>query len=69
MRGARAPSTVTFKMTDPASGAVVGSCEATVKPDVDHSDTTTASCTIGGVSGKDHNAAEVTATTDNPGHA
>ena len=68
-RGARGPSSVTFKMTDPASGAALGSCEATVQPDVDHSAATTASCTIGGVSGKDHNAAEVTATTYNPGHA
>ena len=67
--GARAPSTVTFTMTDPQTNAVIGTCTATVQPDVVHSGTTSASCTIGGVNGGDHNAAVVTASADNPGRA
>jgi hypothetical protein len=67
--GARAPSTVTFTMTDPQTNAVIGTCTTTVQPDVVHSGTTNASCTIGGVNGGDHNAAVVTAAVDNPGRA
>lgn len=66
--GAKAPSTVTFTLTDPASGSVAGSCTATVAPDVAFNATTTVSCTIS-LSGKAPNAAVVTATPDNPGRA
>jgi hypothetical protein len=66
---ARAPSTVTFTMTDPQTSSVLGACKVIVQPDVGHSATTTASCAISGVSGADHNAAVVTATADNPGLA
>jgi hypothetical protein len=68
-RGARAPSTVSFTMTDPQTNSVVGTCTATVQPDVGYGATTNASCTIRGVNGRDHNAAVVTATAENPGHA
>jgi hypothetical protein len=66
---ARAPSTVAFTMTDPQTSSALGTCKATVQPDVGHSATTTVSCAIGGVSGADHNAAVVTAAADNPGPA
>ena len=66
---ARAPSTVTFTMTDPQTSSVLGTCNVTVQPDVGHSATTTVSCAISGVSGADHNAAVVTAAADNPGLA
>ncbi len=67
--GARAPSTITFTMTDPQTNAVLGSCTSMVQPDVVHSATTNVSCTISGVDGGDHNAAVVTAAADNPGPA
>ena len=66
---AQAPSSVTFTMTDPATGKVVGSCQAQVKPDVGYNSTTTVGCTIAGASGGQVNAALVTAVADNPGHA
>jgi hypothetical protein len=66
---AQAPSTVTFTMTDPATGRVAGSCQAQVRPDVGYNSTTTVGCTIGGVNGSQLNAAVVTAVADNPGHA
>jgi hypothetical protein len=56
-------------MTDPATGKVVGSCQAQVKPDVGYNSTTTVGCTIAGASGGQVNAALVTAVADNPGHA
>jgi hypothetical protein len=65
--GARAPSTVTFAMTDPASRQVLGSCQATVVPDVAYNATTTVTCSIDNVTAQTSNAATVTATPDNPG--
>ena len=65
--GAKAPSTVTFTMTDPQTNEVLGTCTATVQPDVVHSAPTNVTCTITGVNGGDHNAAVVTAAADNPG--
>jgi hypothetical protein len=65
--GAKAPSTITFTMTDSATRATVGSCRAQVQPDVGYNAATTASCTISEVSGQQANAATVTATPDNPG--
>jgi len=67
--GARALSTVTFTMTDPASGKVLASCQAQVQPDVGFNSTTTVGCTMAGVNGQQVSAAIVTATADNPGHA
>jgi hypothetical protein len=67
-KGAKAPSTVTFTLTDPATHAVAGSCTATVTPDVGFNATTTVSCTIS-LSGQSPNAGVVTATPDNPGRA
>ena len=64
--GARAASTITFTLTDPATKTVAGSCTATVTPDVGYNATTTASCTIS-LSGPAPNAAVVTATPNNPG--
>lgn len=64
--GAQAPSTVAFTLTDSATGAVAGSCQATVTPDVGYNATTTVSCTIP-LSGAPPNAAVVTATPTNPG--
>ena len=69
LSGAKAPSTVTFTMTDPASGRVIGTCQSPVTPDVGYNGTTTVSCTIGGSGGQPVNAAVVTATADNPGRA
>jgi hypothetical protein len=65
--GSRGPSIVTFTMTDPQAGSVLGICKVPVQPDVGHSATTTVSCTISGVKGTDHNAAMVTAAADNSG--
>ncbi len=62
--GARAPSTVAFTMSDPVSKKVIGTCNATVQPDVGYNATTTVSCSI---NGGPVNAAVVTATADNPG--
>jgi hypothetical protein len=65
--GAVAPSTVTFELTDAASGKVVGSCRVPIRPDVPYNATTTASCTISIDAGQAVSAAMVTATPDNPG--
>jgi hypothetical protein len=64
-KGARAPSSVTFTMRDPASGRVLGTCTTTVQPDVGYDQATRASCTIGVAA---TNAAVVTAVAENPGH-
>ena len=66
--GAKGPSIVTFTMTSAASGQAIGSCQAPVQPDVGFNATTTVSCAIT-LSGPPANAAIVTATADNPGHA
>jgi hypothetical protein len=66
---AQAPSSVTFTLTDPATGKVVSSCKAQVRPDVGYNSTTTVGCTIPGVDGGQVNSAVVTAVADNPGHA
>ncbi|OLB84845.1 MAG: hypothetical protein AUI15_34070 [Actinobacteria bacterium 13_2_20CM_2_66_6] len=63
--GAIAPSTVTFSMTDPVSGKTLGTCAATVQPDVGFNATTAVSCTI---TATPVNAAVVTAVATNPGH-
>jgi hypothetical protein len=65
--GARAPSTITFAMTDTASRKVLGSCQARVVPDVPYNATTTVTCSIDNVTAQPTNAATVTATPDNPG--
>jgi hypothetical protein len=65
--GARAPSVVTFTVTDPAIGGVAGSCKAQVVPDVGYNSTTSAGCTIADLNTQKLNAATVTATVDNPG--
>jgi hypothetical protein len=67
--GARAPSVVTFTVTDPAIGGVAGSCKVQVVPDVGYNGTTTAGCIIPGLNTQKLNAATVTATVDNPGRA
>lgn len=61
---ARAPSTVEFAMSDPVSGGSIGTCAATVQPDVGYNATTSVSCTM---SAAVVNAAVVTATVSNPG--
>ncbi len=67
-RGASAPSTVTFTMTDTAGGGVLGRCSVDVVPDVGYNATTTAACTIlGTVPGQ--TSATVTAVAFNPGRA
>lgn len=67
MSGAKAPSTVTFTVTDSATGQVVGTCKAQVVPDVGYNATTTVSCSIGTLNGQQLSAASVTATPENPG--
>jgi len=64
--GARAASTVTFTLSDPATKSAAGTCTATVSPDVGFNATTTVSCTIP-LSGAPPNAAVVTAVPNNPG--
>ena len=66
--GAQAPSTITFTLTDSATGKAAGSCQVKVSPDVGYNATTTASCTITPISGQ-VNAATVTAVPENPGRA
>jgi hypothetical protein len=66
INGASAPSTVTFTMASTAGGAVLGSCQVQVVPDVGFNGTTTVSCTISNIA-QPVNAAIVTATVDNPG--
>jgi len=65
-RGARAPSTVTFTMTNPATKQVLGACTATVQPDVGYNQTTKVTCTITAAA---TNASVVTAVPDNPERA
>jgi hypothetical protein len=67
--GGRAPSTITFTMTDSATRQAVGTCQVEVKPDVGYNATTTVACTISAPNGQQVNAAAVTATPDNPGRA
>jgi len=62
--GAAAPSTVTFTMTDAVSKRTLGTCSATVQPDVGYNETTNVSCTI---AAQPVNAAVVTAVATNPG--
>lgn len=61
---ASAPSTVNFVMTAAGTTNVLGTCRATVQPDVGYNDTTTVSCTLPVAA---TNGAVVTATADNPG--
>ena len=65
LSGAKAPSIVTFTMTDTATNAVVGTCSVPVMPDVGFNSTTTVSCTI--TPTKSTNAAVVSAIATNPG--
>ncbi len=67
MSGAKAPSTVTFSVTDTASNNVVGGCQAQVNADVGYNATMTVACTVSGLNSQQENAALVTATADNPG--
>jgi hypothetical protein len=64
--GAIAPSIVTFTLAAAISGTVLGTCQATISPDVGYNGTTTVSCTIT-ISSQPENAAVVTATANNPG--
>ena len=61
---ARAPSTVTFTMTDPVSRQAIGACSTTVQPDVGYNSTTSVSCTI---NARPVNGATVAASAENPG--
>lgn len=67
--GARAPSTITFTMTDSASGQDIGSCQVQVAPDVGYNASTSESCSIAVAGARQPNAATVTAVADNPGRA
>ena len=58
------PSTITFTMSDPVSKQALGSCSATVQPDVGYNQTTLATCSI---AAQPVNAAVVTAEANNPG--
>jgi len=66
--GATGPSTVKFTLAAAISGSVLGSCQATVTPDVGYNGTTTVSCSIT-VTSQPENAAVVTATANNPGRS
>jgi hypothetical protein len=65
--GATAPSTITFTLTDSATGQVLSSCQSRVKPDVGYNATTKAGCSIGDANPRQVTAATLTATADNPG--
>lgn len=67
MTGAIAPSSVTFTMTNAATQQAIGSCSVLVQPDVGYNAATTVTCTIGGLTGQQENAAIITASADNPG--
>jgi len=67
--GAIAPSTISFSLTDSASGHVLSNCQSQVKPDVGYNATTSVSCTLGDPNPQQVSAATVTATADNPGRA
>jgi hypothetical protein len=69
MNGGQAPSTITFTITDAASGKMLGTCQSLVRPDVGYNSTTKAGCTMSGLNGQQVNAATVTATAENPGRA
>jgi len=66
--GAQGPSTVTFTLSDSASGIALGTCTAQIQPDVAYNSTATVSCTIA-ISGLSFNSAVVTANPYNPGHS
>jgi len=66
LTGARAPSVITFTMTDTASRQTVGSCQAQVVPDVAYNATTTVRCTIDTASAQLATAATVSAKAENP---
>lgn len=66
LTGAKGPSTINFTMRAPGSTNAIGSCSATVQPDVGYNATTTVSCAI---AGQPVNGAVVTAAADNPGRA
>jgi len=68
-KGAQAPSTISFTMTDTASRQAVGSCQAQVVPDVGYNATTTVACTIDNGAVHTSNAVTVRATADNPGRS
>lgn len=67
--GAKAPSTVTFTMTESATAKVIGSCQVVVQPDVGYNATATVSCTIVESGPQPQISATVTAKADNPGRA
>jgi hypothetical protein len=69
MSGATAPSTISFALTDSASGHVLSRCQSQVKPDVGYNATTSVSCNLGDPNAQQVSAATVTATADNPGRA
>ena len=63
--GAKAPSTVTFTMTNTTTNAAIGGCSVPVVPDVGYNSTTTVTCTI--TPTQPANAAIVSAIATNPG--
>jgi hypothetical protein len=65
--GSQPPSSVAFTMTDRASHQAVGSCQASIQPDVGFNATTTVACTMPDVGTLQGNAFSVTAVPDNPG--
>ena len=67
LTGAKAPSVVTFTMTDVASRQAVATCETTVVPDVGYNGTTTVRCTFADLGSAHGNALRVTAVADNSG--
>jgi hypothetical protein len=67
MVGAKAPSVITFTMSDTASRQTVGTCQAKVVPNVPYNATATVTCTIDTALAQLSNAASVVATPNNPG--
>ena len=66
--GASGPSTVTFTATAAVSGSVLGSCQATVAPDVGYNGTTSVSCVLN-LTSQPENGTVVTAAANNPGRS
>jgi hypothetical protein len=67
--GAKAPSSVIFTMSDPATNNAVGSCTVQIAPDIGYNATTTVTCSINVPSGQSLDSVIITAKPDNPGHA
>ncbi len=67
--GAPAPSTIAFTLTNKADGSALGSCNATVSPDVENGKKVTVNCSISSVAWTNFNGTYIyNAVADNPAY-